>query len=146
MFDVIIVSDFQTASSVLNTTYECEPSVDLKSEEEVEIVVSKPPVQRRLRSSASRRALAAIQDESVRSSDEFEMQKSMRKSMSVGALRKKTSHSNLKKLGSLKKKSSASDISVSDNSSPDNSMFMDEGVKKKRKLYKPTNSFFGPPE
>ena len=147
----------------MNTTFECEPSVtgnlhgqleEQKSEEdESEKVTAKPPVGgRRLRSSTSRRALKTIQDESIRSSDEFEKERPMRKSLSAGSLRRKTSGSNLKKSGGLKKKSSASDISVSDDSAKNHDSsqisvsYLDDGLRKKRRLYKFSDSFFGPPE
>lgn len=118
----------------MNTTFEVEPSTTEDSSSGTENkpksqVSTKPPKIPRQTSYSGRSALKAVQIESdVRSSDEFEKPKLLRKSVSAGM---------------LKKKRSSAEIKETSDGDSDVSELLDSFGKKKRKLNNPKQNYFG---
>jgi len=123
---------FQSAaSSGLNTTFDVEES-DTSSEKKVssteklpteKVVTAKPPKMTRQKS--ARTVLSQIQSvDDIRSSDEFEKPRLMKKSVSAGILKGKS------------------------NADGEDDMFsvLSDMNKKKRKLTNPKKNFFQPPQ
>lgn len=120
----------------MNTTFEVEPSASEDSsvsENKPSTLANpgkKPPKIPRQNSYSGRSVLKTLQtDTDIRSSDEFEKPKFLRKSVSAGMLRKKRSSSE------NKEKKSDGDGEVGE--------MLDSFSKKKRRLNDPKKSYFG---
>lgn len=125
------IQPFQSVgSSVLNTTFEVEPSPTESENEPQKTVSAKPPKLPRQTSYAGRTALSAIQtDPEVRSSDEFEKPKFFKRSVSAGMMRKKRSSTETKD-----KQTTEVDGNAADDS--------DSFSKKRRRLNDPKTNYF----
>ncbi|XP_052792482.1 chromosome-associated kinesin KIF4-like [Mya arenaria] len=148
------MSEEPYANTSLNTTFDVEPSGSDTSIENREVspvekpvkIMGKPP---KIGRQASRSVLGNIQGvQDVSSSDEFEKPRLMRKSVSAGMLRKKTSNSDLRQAenkGMMRKTTSKSELRQEGGQGDEMQSLVEGFNKKKRKLNSTKGFFFSGP-